>query len=244
MLHIFDKVDTLFTSIADFIVAKAKEAIAKEGRFSLVLSGGNSPKKLHELLTSEKYRDAIEWNKVFFFFGDERYVPANHPDSNFLMAKNTLFDPLNISKSQIFPINTSLPPAGSAKAYEKDIVTFFGAKQPNFDFIILGLGDNSHTASLFPHTNVLHEKEALVKEEYIEEVKMYRITLTAPIINKAHNIAFLLYGAGKAEAVHHILEDERNIDEYPAQLIKPVGGELHWFMDEAAAGKLESKTHG
>jgi len=243
MLHIFDKVDTLFTSIADFIVAKSKEAIAKDGRFSLVLSGGNSPKKLHELLASEKYRDQVEWSKVFFFFGDERYVPANHPDSNFLMAKNTLFDPLNISKSQVFPINTSLPPAGSAKAYEKDILTFFGNKPASFDVVILGLGDNSHTASLFPHTAVLHETEALVKEEYIEEVKMYRITLTAPIINKADYITFLLYGAGKAEAVRHILEDERNIEEYPAQLIKPIKGELHWFMDDGASSKLKSRNH-
>jgi len=241
MLHIFDKVDVLFTSIADFIVAKAKEAILKEGRFSLVLSGGNSPKKLHELLASELYREKIEWSKVFFFFGDERYVPADHPDSNFLMAKNTLFDPLGIPRSQIFPINTSLPPAGSAKAYEKDILSFFGQKPVSFDVVILGLGDNSHTASLFPHTAVLHEQEALVKEEYIEEVKMYRITLTAPLINKAQAITFLLYGAGKAEAVLHILEDERNIEEYPAQLIKPIHGELHWFMDTTAAGKLKHK---
>lgn len=243
MLHVFDKVDSLFTSIADFIVAKAGEAIAKEGRFSLVLSGGNSPKKLHELLASDAYRTKIEWSKVFFFFGDERYVPATHQDSNFLMAKNTLFDPLNISKSQIFPINTSLPPAGCAKAYEKDIVTFFGNNPVKFDLIILGLGDNSHTASLFPNTAVLHEKNALVKEEYIEEVKMYRITLTAPVINDAHYISFLLYGAGKAEAVKHILEDERNVNEYPAQLIHPTTGELHWFMDVAAADKLKSRNH-
>lgn len=243
MLHIFDKVDSLFTAIADFIVAKAADAIAKEGRFSLVLSGGNSPKKLHELLASDAYRDKIDWSKVFFFFGDERYVPATHQDSNFLMAKNTLFDPLNIPKSQVFPINTSLPPAGGAKAYEKDIQNFFGSSPVKFDVIILGLGDNSHTASLFPHTAVLHEKDALVKEEYIEEVKMYRITLTAPTINDAHYIAFLLYGAGKAEAVKHILEDERNIEEYPAQLIQPTGGELHWFMDEAAADKLKSRKH-
>jgi len=243
MLHVFDKVDSLFTSIADFIVAKAAAAIAKEGRFSLVLSGGNSPKKLHELLAADAYRNKIEWSKVFFFFGDERYVPSTHQDSNFLMAKNTLFDPLNISKSQIFPINTSLPPAGCAKAYEKDIQTFFGNKPVKFDLIILGLGDNSHTASLFPNTAVLHERSALVKEEYIEEVKMYRITLTAPVLNDAHYIAFLLYGAGKAEAVKHILEDERNIDEYPAQLIRPTNGELHWFMDEAAADKLKSRNH-
>lgn len=239
MLHIYNNVDALLTSLADFIVRRAKETILKEGRFSFVLSGGSSPKKLFELLASPRYRDQFEWDKIFFFFGDERYVPADHTDSNFLMAKKALFDSLNISSGQIFKFNTSLAPAGSASAYENDIRAYFGSKAISFDFVLLGLGDNSHTASLFPHTAVLHEKEALVKEEYIEEVKMYRITLTAPLINNAKCIAFLVYGGGKAEAVHHILEDDLNIEEYPAQLIKPQSGELHWFLDEPAASKIK-----
>ena len=241
MLHIFDQVDNLLTSLADYIVAQSEEAIKREGRFSFVLSGGSSPKRLFELLASDAYRNKIEWNKVFFFFGDERYVPLNHAESNYLMAKNALFTPLNIADSQIYPINTALPPAGAASAYEKDILAYFAGKPVSFDLVLLGLGDNSHTASLFPHVKLLHEKTALVKEEYIDEVKMYRITLTAPLINRAKHIAFLVYGAGKAIAVHHILEDEHNIEEYPAQLIKPEAGELHWFLDEPAAKNLKNK---
>jgi 6-phosphogluconolactonase len=239
MLHIYSNVDVLLTSLADFIVKRAKETILDEGRFSFVLSGGSSPKKLFELLASPGYRNQVEWEKIFFFFGDERYVPADHADSNFLMAKKAFLDNLNISPGQIFRVNTSLAPAGAASAYENDIRAYFGSKSISFDFVLLGLGDNSHTASLFPHTAVLHEKDALVKEEYIEEVKMYRITLTAPLINQAKCVAFLVYGGGKAEAVRHILEDDANVDEYPAQLINPKTGELHWFLDEPAASKIK-----
>lgn len=240
MIHVFETPDDLITATADFVVAQSKKAIQRNGRFSLVLSGGSSPKKLHELLASKSYRDQIEWSKVFFFFGDERYVPADHPDSNYLMAKKTLFDPLNIPAGQVFKMNTSLTPAAGAQAYEKDILAYFSDKPIRFDLILLGLGDNAHTASLFPHTSVLHEKNALVKEIYVEEVKMFRITLTAPLINQSHQIAFLVYGSGKAEAVHHIIDDPSNIEEYPAQLIDPKAGDLHWFLDKGSASKLKT----
>lgn len=242
MLHIFNSVDSLFFELADVVVAKAEQAIRTEGRFSFVLSGGSSPKRLYELLASDNYKSKIEWSKVFFFFGDERYVPITHADSNFLMAKKALFDPLAISAGQVFHVNTTLSPAAAAQAYVNDVLAYFKNKSPRFDLVLLGLGDNSHTASLFPNTKVLHEKEALVKEEFIDEVGMYRITLTAPLINQANYIAFLVYGAGKAIAVHHILEDAPNIDAYPAQLIKPTdGGELHWFLDEPAAANLKKR---
>jgi 6-phosphogluconolactonase len=242
MIHVYQTPDELIQASADFVVAQSRKAIQHHGQFSLVLSGGSSPKKLHELLASESYRHLIEWDKVYFFFGDERYVPADHIDSNYLMAKNTLFDPLHIPPDHIHRMNTSLPPASCAVEYEKTILTYFKDRSIRFDLILLGLGDNSHTASLFPHTTVLHEKNALVKDVYVEEVKMYRITLTAPIINQSHQIAFLVYGSGKAEAVKHIIEDPMNIEEYPAQLIDPKAGDLHWFMDKAAARELSDKS--
>jgi len=239
LLHITDNVDQLLIDMADFVVAEAKNAIQQSGRFSFVLSGGSSPKRLHELLASDHYKNKIDWTRVFFFFGDDRYVPADHKDSNYLMARLTLFDPLHIPAGQVFRMNTDLTPAAAAQAYEADVLAYFSGKPTQFDLILLGLGDNSHTASLFPHTAVLHEKEALVKEIYVDEVKMFRITLTAPLINKAKHIAYLVYGKGKALAVRHIIEDERNIEEYPAQLITPEAGELHWFLDTAAASELK-----
>lgn len=234
MIHVYKNLETLLPALADFVVIKARESIERDGRFNFVLSGGGSPKRLYEVLATDAYRNLIEWKNVFFFFGDERYVPLDHPDSNFLMAKNALFTPLGIAKEQIVEVNTSLPPEGAAIDYERRIRQHFNNAACRFDLILLGLGDNSHTASLFPHTTVLHEKKALVKEIFVEEVKMYRITFTAPLINAAHSIVFLVYGKSKAEAVRHILEDPLNIDEYPAQLIRPERGDLHWFMDEAA----------
>lgn len=237
MIHIFKDPETLLPAVADFVVATARTSIERGGRFNFVLSGGSSPKKLYELLASEKYRHAIAWQKVYFFFGDERYVPLDHPDSNFRMVQHTLFIPLAVSSQQVFKVDTTKPPAQAAADYEQRIRQHFENGDCRFDLILLGLGDNSHTASLFPHTNILHEKKGLIKEVFVEEVNMYRITFTAPLINAAHNIVFLVYGASKADAVRHILKDALNIEEYPAQLVRPENGTLHWFMDEAAAGQ-------
>jgi 6-phosphogluconolactonase len=239
VISVFKEEAGVLVALANFIVSQAKDAVARNGRFNIALSGGSSPKKLYELLATDTYRDKIEWEKVFFFFGDERYVPLYHKDSNYLMAVHALFDPLNIHQDHVFAVNTVLPPVDAAHEYEERIRHHFGNNKCRFDLILLGLGDNSHTASLFPYTKVLHEQKALVKEIFVDEVNMYRITFTAPLINDAHHIAFLVYGAGKAEAVHHILEDERNIEAYPAQLIKPVDGTLHWFLDKGAAAKIK-----
>lgn len=238
MLHIGKNQDELIKAMADFVVLRAAEAIAEQGKFSIVLSGGSSPKKLHELLASDRYRNKVDWTRVFFFFGDERYVPADHPDSNYLMAKKTLFDPLNISQEHVFRMDTSLPPAEAASAYEKTIIRYFGGRSLSFDLIILGLGDDAHTASLFPGTSVLSETKVGVNALYIEKVKMDRITLTAPLINLAKNIAFLVFGESKAVAVNQVFRGDRNIHLYPAQLINPSNGTLHWFMDTAAAAAV------
>ena len=241
MLHIYKTPDLLLLALADFVVSRATDSIKRTGKFNFALSGGNSPKRLYELLASDVYREFIDWSKVYFFFGDERYVPADNSNSNFLMAKNTLFDPLKVSGSQVFAVNTSLSPSDSAIDYELRLRNHFKNNDVKFDLILLGLGDNSHTASLFPHTSVVHEKNALIKEIYVQEVSMYRITFTAPLINAAHCVAFLVYGSSKSEALVHILKDPLNVDEYPAQLIRPVNGELHWFLDGAAAADLDEE---
>ena len=239
MLHVSKDPDTLLLALANFVVARAKVCIEQSGRFTLALSGGSSPKRLYELLASDAYRKRIDWKKVYFFFGDERYVPEDHANSNFLMVNKALFVPLNVSSEQIFAVNTSLQPADAASDYEHRIRKHFSGDDCRFDLILLGLGDNSHTASLFPHTSVLHEKHALVKEIYVQEVSMYRITFTAPLINAAQCVAFLVYGSSKAEAVANILKGPFKIDDYPAQLIDPADGELHWFMDGPAAANVD-----
>jgi 6-phosphogluconolactonase len=239
-LNIFNTADEVLAALAMHFVGVANQAIAKDGKFSVALSGGSSPKKLYELLASS-FKDKLDWSKVYFFFGDERNVPQTHPDSNYLMARKALFDPLNIERSHIFPVDTSLDPSDAAKKYEEEIVEFFDENELSFDLVLRGLGDNSHTASLFPYTPVLHDRVPGVKEVFLEDQQVYRITLNAPLINEAAHIAFLVYGEGKAIAVHHVLEDDEDIENYPAQLIEPIVGEIEWFLDEAAASMLQNK---
>jgi len=238
-LNIFDTESEVLAALAAHFVKIANDAIAERGKFTVALSGGSSPKKLYELLASS-YADKVNWEKVYFFFGDERNVPQTHPDSNFLMAKKALFDPLMIDPLQIFPVDTSLSPADAAKKYEEEIEQFFDEDEMGFDLVLLGLGDNSHTASLFPYTPVLHDRTPGVSAVFLEDQEVYRITLNAPLINEARHIAFLVYGAGKAIAVHHVLEDEEDIENYPAQLIEPILGEIEWFLDKPAAANLKA----
>ena len=240
-INVFNNEDEVLNGLATYFVKVAASSIATHGQFSVALSGGNSPKKLYELLASPSYKDKVEWSKVHFFFGDERYVPHTDPQSNYLMAKKALLEPLDLSYKQIFPIDTSLSPEEAAKKYTTDINYYFAGTDVRFDLILLGLGDNSHTASLFPHTPVLHDKMVGAKEVFLEDQQVYRITMTAPLINQAHHIAFLVYGEGKAVAVHHVIEDKKDIENYPAQLIKPQNGDLQWFLDNEAASQLKNK---
>lgn len=235
ILKVFENLDDLLASLAIFIIKVANEAIEEKGEFTFALSGGGSPKRLYELLASEAYNHEIDWNKVYFFFGDERYVPSDNPDSNALMVKNALFDPLAIPKSNIHVINTSLSPEAAAQAYHEVLRSHFKDRPIQFDFILLGLGDNVHTASLFPYTDVLLDTQPSVKAVFVKELDAYRITFNAPLINQANHVAFLVYGENKAEAVGHALGKERNIEKYPAQLIHPDHGSVYWFLDEEAA---------
>ena len=240
-LHIAPTADDVLRALAEYFVAAASQAVAARGRFAVALSGGSSPKKLYELLASPAYHEQVAWEKAYFFFGDERNVPQNSPDSNYLMAKTALFDPLAIRPGQVFAVDTRLPPAEAAAQYGVAVEEFFGEEKAEFDLVLLGLGDNAHTASLFPNTPVLHDKAVGVKEVWLPIEQVFRITFTAPLINQARAVAFLVYGAGKAEAVHQILDLPRDVEKYPAQLIEPTSGPADWFLDEAAAQQLQKR---
>ena len=222
-----------------FHVTVAQNSIALRGEFNIVLSGGSSPEKLYELLASANFMQQVDWDKINFFFGDERYVPATDPENNSHMVQRTLFDPLNISGSKIFSINTSLSPHKAAKEYTATITSHFKGQNARFDLILLGLGDNSHTASLFPFTPVLSDTSASIQAVFLNQRNAYRITMTAPLINQARHIAFLVYGQSKAEAVQHVLEDDFDSEKYPAQLIHPELGDLQWYLDETASSGLK-----
>jgi 6-phosphogluconolactonase len=238
-LNILETKEEAASVLARYVVQLAKEAIEENNHFSVALSGGFTPQKLHELLTSSPFSDEIDWNKVYFFFGDERYVPHTDKDSNYGMAYETLLKPLNIPDDHIFPVNTTLDPALAAEDYEKRLDLFFNNNDIKLDLILLGLGDNAHTASLFPYTEVLHDKTPGVKAVELPEQKTWRITFNAPLINNAIRIAFLVIGKEKAEAVKHVLNnDPENIkaELYPAQLIRTE--RVAWFLDKEAASLL------
>lgn len=240
MMHIFSKAEELNEALAEFIVFTAKEAVANKGHFTFAITGGSSPKRLYELLTKSPYKDALPWKNTFIFWGDERFVPQDDNRYNAKMAYETLLNHVPIPKEQIHPMPYSavIPPEEVARQYENLLRNHFGASAPEFDLILLGMGDDGHTASLFPYTLVLQEKQRLVSEVYHTGQQMYRITLTAPLLNKAKNIAFLLFGDNKAQVLHEVLEGDYQPEHLPTQLIKPDRGDVHWFIDEKAASKL------
>lgn len=239
-LHIHPTIEATLHDLADYVITKAREAIAARGRFAVALSGGSSPKKLYELLASPAYRGQLDWSKVYFFFGDERNVSRTDAQSNYLMARTALLAPLGIADDHVFAFETALAPAEAAAAYTQVINDFFSPRPVRFDLVLLGLGDNSHTASLFPHTEVLRATTAEVQAVFVPEVSMYRLTFTAPLINQARAVAFLVFGADKAAAVRRVRQGARNAEEFPAQLIAPSAGERQWFLDEAAAAELSN----
>ena len=237
---ISDTIDEVLASLAEYFIASANDSILKNGSFTVALSGGTSPKRFYSLLTTTPYKERVDWTKLFFFFGDERYVPATNPASNFQMVKKVLFEPLDIDMSRVFPVNTTLAPNDAALQYTNDIKQYFKGDEPIFDLVLLGLGDNSHTASLFPHTGILQEQEAAVKAVFLTDQQVYRISFTAPLINLAPRIAFLVYGEAKSAAVYNVLEGNGDPENYPAQLIQTEKGDVQWFIDRAAAAKLKN----
>jgi 6-phosphogluconolactonase len=238
MIRVFNDLEQLSQAAAELFVDIASQSIAARGRFSVALSGGNTPRGLYEMLASTSFRDKVQWEAVHIFWGDERCVPENDPRSNVLMARQTLLDHLPIPAENIHPIHGDLPPQEAAARYEVELRTFFGSQQPVFDLILLGLGDNAHTASLFPHTPVLNETERWVAEVYVAEQNMVRVTFTVPLINQADQVVFLVSGADKAHALHEVIEGAYQPQEYPAQLIHPNGTHPIWLVDKAAGHKL------
>ena len=239
-IEVFDTQELLSRAATEFIIKLANESVLEHGNFSISLSGGSTPEQLFVLLASDEYKTRMPWANTFIFWGDERYVPLNDQRNNWYVARTLLLDKIDIPAANIFAIPVNLEPAAkAAQTYEQTMKNFFGNELPQFDLIMLGIGENAHTASLFPHTAVIHEQKEWVSALYVDEVKMYRITMTALLINNARNVLFLAAGQGKAEVLKTVLTASYNPDEYPAQLISPTQGNLYWFIDKKAASLLQ-----
>lgn len=237
MIQIYNSLEEINTTAADLFVAASQKAINEKGQFSAVLTGGSSPAGIYKLLASEEYKNKVDWSKVFIFWGDERWVPLNDDLSNAKMSYATLLSHVPIPKENIFEMYADGVTAEEyAVTYENSIRKILGS-EGKFDLILLGMGDDGHTASLFPGEEVLKEQTKWVDAYYLKPQEMYRITLTAPLINKAEKIVVVAFGEKKAPALNEVLNGEFNPTKYPMQLIKPVSGELLFLVDEKAAGK-------
>ncbi|PSR54584.1 6-phosphogluconolactonase [Adhaeribacter arboris] len=242
MIRVFTNLEELSQAAAEIFRQTALEAVKAKNKFTVALTGGSSPEKLYRLLTQSPYREEIPWQQTYVFWGDERWVPLTDERSNAKMAFDTLLKNVPIPPAQIYPMWGEVAPEQYAQQYEDLLRNHFHEPNAGFDLILLGMGDDGHTASLFPGTAVLHEKERWVQAYYLEPQQMHRITLTAPFINQANKIAFLTYGGKKSNALYEVLEGEHNPEKYPAQLIQPQKGETIWMVDEAAADRLTNKN--
>lgn len=239
-LHIAKDNNALSLEVAGWITGYISTALQKQARFTLVLSGGSTPHKLNTLLAASPYKEKIDWTKLHIFWGDERYVPFTDDRNNAKMAFDTLLNSVPVPPAQIHIMRTDIAPELAAAEYELLLKTYFPAEagSKSFDLVLLGMGDDGHTLSLFPGTHVMHIEDRWTTSLFLTQQDMYRITLTAPIVNRAACVAFLVSGPGKAIALQQVIEGDYKPDLYPSQVIQP-NGELHWFTDEAAAANLE-----
>jgi 6-phosphogluconolactonase len=242
-IAIYPDTDVLSHEAARYIVQVAQESIVTHGRFTIALSGGNTPKKLYGLLGSEPYASQIDWNLVEIFWSDERCVPPDSPDSNYHMAQEVLLSKVPIPASQIHRMPADKPDRDAASLeYAQEMQSVLGTNMvPSFDLIQLGMGPEAHTASLFPHQASLHEQERLVMPVSVPKPPPPRLTFTPPLLNAATRVLFLVTGADKAEALQAVLEGDHQPDEYPAQIVQPPRGDVVWMLDNAAAAKLSKK---
>lgn len=225
---------------AEEIVHVSGEAICTHGQFALCLTGGNTPAPIYDLIAT-RFHLSVDWNAVQLFWGDERCVPPDHPESNYGMAQRTMLSKLSLRPDQVHRMRGEDSPEVGARAYEELLRDQFGLEEdelPRFDLVLLGLGDNVHIASLFPGHPALHESRRLVLPVEVDAQPRQRLTLTAPVLNEASRVMFMVSGEGKAQAVKAALQGPRDPERFPAQLIAPARGEVMWVLDKAAARLL------
>ena len=243
-IQIVVDVDAMSRAAAETIVEHVSESLQTRDIYTIALSGGSTPRRLFALLASDaKLRKQIPWDRIHFFWGDERHVPPGHPESNYRMAYETILSKAPIPLKNIHRIHAEDADAGRAAAeYELEIRQFFkieAGQIPSFDCVLLGMGPDGHTASLFPGTSALEETKHLVVANWVEKFQSYRITLTVPVFNNADHILFLVGGGEKADTLKAVLEGDSKTTRFPVQLIQAAHGEVTWFLDHSAASRLK-----
>ena len=239
-LHILPSTEETAQAKAKFVATLAKECLGTQGRFTIALSGGSTPRRLYQILASPPYTEGIAWDRWHIFWSDERCVPQDHEDSNFRMAKQALLDHVPIPPAQVYRMQGEVAPEQAAKEYETAVQNVFQTPEPAFDLILLGMGDDGHTASLFPGTEALQENHRLVVANRATFPPVHRITFTLPLVNAAKVVAFLDTDESKAEVLRGVLEPAPGEDVLPAAMVRPTHGTVHWFLTKEAASLLRT----
>lgn len=239
-VEIWANQSALATRAAELLTETARQAVAARERFMVALSGGSTPRALYELLAGEVYAPRIPWNETHVFWSDERCVPPDSEESNYRMAYETMLARVPVPVEQVQRLRGEDEPQKAALDYERILEEEFKENPPRFDLILLGMGEDGHTASLFPDSTALDDHKHLVVSPFVEKFNTHRLTMTLRTINASHSVMFLVSGEAKAETLRTILEGERTGRRFPAQLVQPDSGELVWLVDEAAARGLSS----
>lgn len=235
-MRILPDYESLSQAAAKIVMQQANSAIGLRGLFNLVLSGGETPRRTYEVLAEDRFKNEIPWDRVHIFWGDERCVPLNDPRKNERMAREVLLNRVPIPPNQIHPINCEGSPEQAAREYETFLRSHFQEHAPRFDTILLGLGNDGHTASLFPRSKALRENKRWVTESKSPQDQLDRVTLTTTLINRASMLIFLVSGNEKAEILRKVIAQDIVGDPLPARLIRPSSGQLIWLVDKGAAG--------
>ena len=245
-LQIFENGEAVSRIAAELLTDMALETLTSKESFAVALSGGSTPKNMFATLVNDAaLRDRMPWDRVHFFWGDERHVPPDHTDSNYGMTNEAMLSKVPVPPENIHRLQAENPDAEKvADDYEQELRSFFKLEKdqlPVFDCVFLGMGPDGHTASLFPGTKALHERQRLVVSNWVDKFQTYRITLTTPVLNHADVVIFLVSGEEKAEPLREVLEGEKQTERFPSQLIEPTHGKLLWLVDRDAAGLLKRK---
>lgn len=238
ILHVVENAADLVSNAAKFVVSQARDAVAKRGRFVIALAGGGTPKPVYERLAQPEIAREIDWEKTHVFFGDERCVPPTDEQSNFRMAREALLERVPLPESNIHRMLGEIDAEAAALAYEQELKRLYRCERPTIDLVLLGIGADGHTASLFPGTAAVRERERLVAGQYVDKLGAWRVTMTPVLLDAAREILFLVEGTGKAAVLHEILEGAYRPDVLPSQRVQPVAGRVHWLLDQAAAAGL------
>ncbi|MGH7494355.1 MAG: 6-phosphogluconolactonase [bacterium] len=237
-IHVLKSQPELIAAASELIATAVTQAVHEHGKCAVALAGGNTPRAVYEALASENYGKIIPWRDLHLFWGDERMVPPDHELSNFRMANEAWLQHVQVPVENIHRIKGELAPAEAARDYRAEMQRYFKNRAPSFDLILLGLGEDGHTASIFPQTDAVFENSQTAIAVFAPQMKQWRVTLTLPVINQARKIVFLVAGKAKAQIGAAVLQLEKFEIKWPASMVQPIQGDLHWLLDADAASLL------